>query len=130
LPVVSLQDLGSYPLITLGLPHGLRKFLDHEALRLGFNYRVCQEIDATRTIVSLLARGHGYSILTKPAFEEELGGGKITFARIGEGALRRTLSLVRNPTQVITHASAKVEDVTIKVMAAFIERGDWEAVLL
>lgn len=126
-PDVSLAELPQYPLITLGPQHGLRKFLDQEALRLGFTYRVSYEIDAVATVTSLVAKGHGYTVLTKPAVDEELSSGKLSFARIGGGALRRTLSLVRNPSQVVTHASARVEDLMIKSMASLIAKGAWEA---
>ena len=42
---------------------------------------------------------------------------------IGADDLRRRLSLVRNPAQVVSHASARVEDLTIKVMASLIAKG-------
>jgi LysR family nitrogen assimilation transcriptional regulator len=126
-PDIPLSELSHYPLITLGPQHGLRKFLDQEALRLGFTYRVSHEIDAVNTIAALVAKGHGCTVLAKPAVDEELFSGKLSFARIGGGALRRTLSLVRNPAQVITHASARVEDLMIKSMASLISKGAWEA---
>lgn len=126
-PDIPLAEMPNYPLITLGPQHGLRKFLDQEAARLGFSYRVGQEIDAVGTIAALVAKGHGYTILTKPAVDDELFSGKLSFARIASGALRRTLSLVRNPAQVVTHASARVEDLMIKSMASLIGKGAWEA---
>ena len=79
------------------------------------------------TIARLVANGHGYTILSKPAVRDELADGRLSFARLGNGALRRTLSLVRNPAQVVTHASARVEDLTIKIMASLINKGVWEA---
>lgn len=126
-PDIPLSGLKDFPLITFGQPHGLRKLIDQEAQRQGFTYRVTQEIDAVGTIARLVANGHGYSILSKPAVSDELAEGKLSFARLGGGALRRTLCLVRNPAQVVTHASARVEDLTIKVMASLIGKGVWEA---
>jgi len=128
-PDIPLAQLKDYPLITLGPQHGLRKFLDQEAHRLGFAYRVSHEIDAIATVAALVANGHGYTILSKPAVQDELFAGSLTFARLGGGALRRTLTLVRNPTQVVTHASARVEDLTVKIMASLIGKGAWEAEL-
>ena len=126
-PDVPLSALGDYPLITLGPQHGLRRLLDQEAHRLGFAYRVAHEIDAVSTIAALVARGRGFTILSRPAADEELFRGRLSFARIGGGALRRRLSLVRNPAQVVSHASARVEDLTIKVMASLIAKGAWDA---
>ena len=126
-PDLDPADLARYPLITFGPQHGLRKFLDHEAARLGFTVVVAHEIDAVATIASLVEMGHGYTILSKPAVDEFLFAGRLSFARIGGGMLRRKLSLVRNPTKVVTHASARVEDLTIKIMASLIAKGAWEA---
>lgn len=124
---VTLAELSDYPLITLGPQHGLRKFLDIEAQRHAFTCRVKHEIDAVATIAELVANGHGYTILSKPAVRDELADGRLSFARIGNGEIRRTLSLVRNPAQVVTHASARVEDLTVKIMASLIAKGIWEA---
>lgn len=126
-PRIAAAELIDYPLITLGAQHGLRKFLDIEAQRGGFAYHVKHEIDAVATIAELVANGHGYTILAKPAVRDELFDGRLSFARIGSGELRRTLSLVRNPAQVVTHASARVEDLTVKIMASLIAKGVWEA---
>jgi LysR family nitrogen assimilation transcriptional regulator len=127
--VVAPQDLKDYPLIAPGWQHGLRNFLDGEATRQGFSYRVVQEIDAVGNIVVLVARGHGYSIMPLPAVTDELAAGKLSIARIGDGSMRRTLCLVRNPTQVVTHASIVVEDMAIRIMTRLIESGQWDAKL-
>jgi LysR family nitrogen assimilation transcriptional regulator len=126
-PDVPLAELKDFPLIVPGLQHGLRRFMDHEAQCQGFAYSLAHEIDAVATIAKLVAKGHGYTILPKTAVQTELSDGTLTFARVGNGALRRTLSLVRNPAQVVTHASARVEDLTIKIMASLIRKGVWEA---
>lgn len=126
-PNIALDRLKDFPLITSGPQHGLRNFLDHEAVRLGFSYRVTHEIDAVATITALVAKGHDYTILSKPAVADDLFTGKLSYARVGDGALRRKLCLVRNPAQVVTHASARIEDLVIKVMGSLIAKGAWEA---
>lgn len=127
-PSIPLDCLNDFPLITCGPQHGLRNFLDHEAVRLGFSYRVSHEIDAIGTIAALVANGHGFTILSKPAVDDDLFSGKLSFARVGDGALRRKLSLVRNPARVVTHASARVEDLVTKIMGSLIADGVWQAV--
>lgn len=126
-PDVELSSLQYFPLITPGPQHGLRKFLDYEAVRLGFEYDVKHEIDAIATLAVLVAKGHGFTILSKPAVNDDLQSGKLSFSRLGGGALRRSLSLVRNPAHVVTHASARIEDLTIKIMASLIRKGAWGA---
>lgn len=127
MPDIALEQMPQFPLITFGQQHGLRKFLDHEAVALGFSYRVKNEIDAVGTIAALVANGNGFTVLSKIAIEDMLFAGRLSFARIGGGVLRRKLCLARNPTSVVTHASARVEDLTIKIMARLIEKGAWEA---
>jgi LysR family nitrogen assimilation transcriptional regulator len=126
-PDIAFADLSAYPLITFGPQHGIRKFLDHEITARGHEYKVAHEIDVVPAIAGLVARGHGYAILPRTAVAGELTAGSLSLASIGGHSLRRSLSLVRNPNQVITHASARVEDMIIKIMASLIAQGVWEA---
>ena len=127
MPDVPVTELTALPMILPGPQHGLRQFIDQEAERLGATVSVQQEIDAMAHIGTLVARGHGYSILPLPAIAEALGAGQVSIARVQQGALRRTLCLVRNTNQVLTHACVRCEDLTIKVLSRLIEQGDWRA---
>ena len=127
MPDIPLAHLHEFPLITSGPQHGLRRFLDQEASRLGFTYRVAHEIDAVATIAALVENRRGFAILSKPAVDDLLAADRLDLARLGGGALRRTLALVRNPAKVVTHASARVEDLTIKIMASLIATQRWDA---
>ena len=80
-------------------------------------------------IGTLVARGHGYSVLPLPAVADALAAGQVSIARIHNGSIRRTLCLVRNSSQVLTHASVRCEDLTIKVLSRLIEKGVWVAEL-
>jgi DNA-binding transcriptional LysR family regulator len=124
---VPLLDLKSYPMILSTPEHGLRQFVELEARKQDFTLDVRLEIDALGRIGSLIANGHGYSILTKPAVAQELAAGRLSIARIGNGALKRTLCLARNPAHVVTHASVRVEDLAAKVLGRMIVKKDWEA---
>ena len=119
--------LSTIPLIAPGPQHGLRAFFDREAERMGFSYTIRHEIDAVGNIAGLVAAGHGYAILPLPAVAEDVAAGRLSVARIGDGSMRRSLFIARNPMQVVTHASVVVEDLTIRVMADLIERGAWNA---
>jgi len=129
MPDVPVAELARLPMILPGPQHGLRQFIDQETGRLGAAVRVDQEIDAMTHIGSLVARGHGYSILPLSAVAEALAAGQVSIARIHEGAFRRTLCLVRNTRQVLTHASVRCEDLTIKVLSRLIAKGVWVAEL-
>lgn len=126
---VTAQDLARYPLILPGPANGHRHLLDREAARLGVALDVAHDIDAIGHIGALVAAGHGYSILPRGAVASELLQGQVSVASIGGGTLRRTLCLVRNSSQVVTQASVLVEDLTIKILAQLIARGEWIAEL-
>lgn len=127
-PVIAPSRIAKYPLITPGPEHGMRAFLDREAMRLGFRYTVSHEIDAISHIVALVSSGCGFSILPLPSVVVELAAGKVTIARVGSGTMSRSLCLVRNPNQVITHASVVVEDLLVRSLASLIAMGEWDAV--
>ena len=74
-----------------------------------------------------MAAGHGYTILSLSAVRESLESGRVSAARIEDGAMRRTLCLVRNPASVVTRASVRVEDLMLKIMRRLITKGQWRA---
>ena len=127
MPDAPVADLAELPMILPGLPHGLRQVIEQEAARFGVVLKVRQEIDAMAYIGDLVAAGHGYSVLPLPVISDALGAGRISIARIGGGVIRRTLCLVRNRSQVVTHASIRCEDLTVKVLSRLIEKGVWLA---
>ena len=129
LPDVPPASLGDYPLVVPGAAHGLRQLLEQEAMRLGFTLDAAQESDALSVTLALVEAGRFFAILPWPAMAEAHAAGRISAARIGGGALRRRLCLVRNPAQMVTHASLRVEDLTVQVMADLIEKGAWNATL-
>jgi LysR family nitrogen assimilation transcriptional regulator len=127
MPNVAVKDLAALPMILPGPQHGLRQLIDLETGRLGTGLKINQEIDAMAHVSTLVARGHGYSILPLAIIADAVATGQVSIARIHKGAIRRTLCLVRNNTQVLTHASVRCEDLTIKVLSRLIEKGVWKA---
>ena len=127
LPDVPVTDLADLAMILPGPQHGLRQIVDQTAGRFGVDVQLRQEIDAMAHVGRLIARGHGYSILPLPIVADDLSAGRVTIARIGGGVFRRTLCLARNSNQLVTHASVRCEDLTIRVLAALIEEGAWRA---
>lgn len=124
---VSLQELSELPLILTSPQHGLRQFLDRESHRLGFSLNVRVELDAMNHIGNLVAQGYGYTVMSLPAVSDLLQSGRVSAARIEDDALCRTLCLVRNPSRVVTRASVRVEDLTLKILRRLIAQGRWLA---
>ena len=124
---IPLRKLPDYALILPSAQHGLRQFLDREADRLGIGLNVRAEVDSLAHVGNLVERGHGYSIQSLPAFRDELQAGRLSAARIENGAIRRTLCLVRRSNSPVTRASIRVEDLTVKIMQQLIIKGRWRA---
>lgn len=125
--VVSPEELDNFPLITPGDHHDHRYFLDREAARIGFGYRLTMEIEAVGLVLQLVSRGRGYTFLPLAAVEDNLAVGKLSIAHVGDGSLRRTLCVVRNRAQVVTHASVYVEDLMTRIISGLIASGRWDA---
>jgi LysR family transcriptional regulator, nitrogen assimilation regulatory protein len=126
-PIIEAARLADLPMIMPGPQHGLRQLVEREAGRLGIALQVTQDLDAMGHVGALIARGHGYSIMPLPVFADDLAAGSVSVARIEDGSMRRTLSLVRNNSQVVTHASLRCEDLTVKVLLGLIAKGAWIA---
>lgn len=124
---VPANRLGDYRMIVPGLPHGLRQLLEREATRLRITLAVAAECDSLGQIAALVARGHGYSILPRAAVDSLRAAGEVSLARIGGGALWRTLSLARNTAHPLTHASVLVEHLNAEVMRELAASGVWRA---
>jgi LysR family nitrogen assimilation transcriptional regulator len=88
---------------------------------------VAHEVGALAHIGGLVERGHGQSILPLLAIRDELAAGKVSIARLGSGVFRRTLSLARNSSAMVTHASVRAEDLNVQVLARLIAKGAWRA---
>jgi LysR family nitrogen assimilation transcriptional regulator len=123
---VAFADLAEMPLIAPGPQHGLRQVLDREAARVGIELTVAQEIDSPEITTGLVAAGHGLAVLPHCAAAEAMSSGWFSLARLSGGTVRRRLSLARNPSHVLTHASIRVEAVTLQVLARLIAEGLWQ----
>jgi LysR family nitrogen assimilation transcriptional regulator len=124
---VSARQLGELRLILPGAEHGLRQLLEREAQRLGVSLRVWAEVDSLPPILKLVAGGHGYTITSFAAAREALGDKRVSAARIEEGAIRRTVCLVRNPARTL--AAVRIEELVLNLAEAMIVKGKWNAEL-
>ena len=127
LPDVPVEKLAGLPMILPGPEHGLRQVVSQTAARCGVALTVRQEIDAMAHVGSLVARGHGHSILPLPVIADDLALRRVSIARIGGGKFRRKLCLVRNGNKLVTHASVRSEELFINVLLRLIEKRAWLA---
>jgi LysR family transcriptional regulator, nitrogen assimilation regulatory protein len=127
LPDTPACTLEGIPFILPGLPHGLRQIIEVVAADIGIALTVRQELDALAHIGPLISAGYGHSLLPLSIVSEDLIAGRVSIARVEGGAFSRTLSIVRNSGQIVTHASVRGEDLTLKVLRRLIDKGAWNA---
>jgi LysR family nitrogen assimilation transcriptional regulator len=62
-PVVSLEVMSSLPMILPSRPHGLRRLIDDEMTKAGFELRVDMELEAMSSNLMLVEESSGYTVL-------------------------------------------------------------------
>ena len=124
---VSLAGSHPRPLIMPTREHGLRQLVEREARAQGAELEVEIELDSLNHIRTLVSAGHGYSVLSHSAVQEDLAMGRLSAAPLGRPAIRRSIYLVRNPTRAVTRASVRVEDLLVSLLQGMIEDGTWLA---
>ena len=122
---VALADVSALPLVLPGRPHGLRELVDRYARATAVPLTVAVEMDALTQIKALVARGSVATVLALAAVRQELARGELIAVPIAEPAIRRTVSLVRNPSRTSTRASRAVERLMIEEVVGLVQRGVW-----
>jgi len=103
----------------------VRRLVERHTGSGAVNLKVDIEIDSLTHIRALVAAGMGYSVLSHAAVADDLAAGRLSAARVQGLNLRRSVSLVRNPTQTITQASIQVEDLAMRILREMIGDGRW-----
>ena len=124
---VSLAETHPRPLIMPTREHGLRQLVEREARAQGTELKVDIELDSLNHIRTLVSAGHGYSVLSHSAVQEDLAAGRLSAAPLGRPAIRRPIYLVRNPTRAVTRASVRVEDLLVSLLQGMAANGTWLA---
>jgi LysR family transcriptional regulator, nitrogen assimilation regulatory protein len=124
---VSLVGSQPRPLIMPTREHGLRQLVEREARAQGVELEVEIELDSLNHIRTLVSAGHGYSVLSHSAVQEDLAAGRLSAAPLGRPAIRRPIYLVRNPTRAVTRASVRVEDLLVSLLQGMAADGTWRA---
>ena len=68
---LALKELPSYGLIVPSRPHAVRMFVESQLAGIGARINVAWEIDGIASILDLVARGHGYAVLSLNAIRND-----------------------------------------------------------
>jgi DNA-binding transcriptional LysR family regulator len=110
---VTLDDLGSEPLIVMQEGAGVRQVIEDELRARGTRLRdldVRLELGLQESVKSAVEAGHGVTFISRTAVESELAAGTLAAARVKGLEPSREISLVRAAGRVSTRvADAFVE---------------------
>ena len=70
-PPVSLKEVAAHGLIVPSRPHAVRMFVEHGLADIGERIQVALEIDGIPSILDLVARGHGFAVLSFNAIRND-----------------------------------------------------------
>jgi LysR family nitrogen assimilation transcriptional regulator len=105
---VALCDLPLYGLIMPSRPHALRMFVETQMAKANARACVTWEVDGIPGILSLVARGHGYTVLSMRAVRNDPLSLSLQLRPIVEPRLLTMLSLATSAQRRLTPLAKKV----------------------
>lgn len=122
-----LDEVKDLNLILPTKRHALRQFVDAALGKVRNGIDVNIEIDSLLHIKTLVAAGHGHTLLPHTAIANELRNGSLSAAVIEAPVLQRDIDIARNPARMVSRASISVEDTLTRIMRTAMETGEWVA---
>nr|WP_309503953.1 LysR family transcriptional regulator [uncultured Roseovarius sp.] len=126
---VDLRDVIAQDLVLPSRRHELRKFIDQAARNERPEPIVTIEMDSLPQILSLVARGSAYTVISPAAVFGMVQEGKLIGSPIRNPSLSRKLYLVRTAAARITAATRATETCCREVVGDLVTRGFWQAEL-
>jgi LysR family transcriptional regulator, nitrogen assimilation regulatory protein len=127
---LSLAEVADLPLVLPSRKHGLREMIERHARARNVSLNVVLEIDALTQIKALVARASAYTILAHAAVLDEVERNELVLVQITDPAMVRVVSLVRNPSRVVTRASLEVERLSSLLLQELVWRRKWRAKII
>jgi len=117
---VKLDQLADVPLIMPYTMHTIRPLVEYEAARLGISLNVSLEVDAVRSIVDLVEKGRGYTIMPLNSVRRS-SHPRLSWQRIVKPVIEVTICLVRPvrgaQTALPTEAAALARSTLVELLA-------------
>ncbi|MDB5727697.1 MAG: nitrogen assimilation control protein [Noviherbaspirillum sp.] len=125
---VRLNDLPRYDLIMPSRPHALRMFVETQLAKAGARARVVWEVDGIPGILSLVARGHGHTVLSMNAVRNDPLSHALLSRPIVEPRLLTMLALAISSQRPLTPLAKKVTDLVKALAPVELLKTDQQAV--
>jgi len=124
---VRFAELGAYPLVLPGLPHGLRLLIDSYAAERNVALNVALELDAAHHIRTLVQQGTAYSVVARTVVADELARELVSAFRVVDPTIRREVMLARSNNRSWSRACESVWDTVIDLSDGLVRRHAWPA---
>lgn len=122
-PFAALHELG---IVLPGPEHGLRALVETLARQHGVRIHAVVEIDAFGEIMRLVARGHGFTVMSSAALREGRSLGLVG-ARVVRPKISRVVNTAVSTTHKQSRACREVTRIIHDVIDGEIRRRDWLA---
>ena len=122
---LTLERVAREPFILPSAPQGLRATIEHAATEAGVNLRISTETNALAVQKTLVARGHGWSILPMVCVAPEVKSGQFSAAPLAEPGLKRTIVLAVPASRQSTTPVRYVVALLLEMVKHTFEQGHW-----
>lgn len=122
---LDLAHLNERDLVLSSGTHGLRILLDDALGPSGAKLRPAIEVDSYRSIMDLVAKGFGASVLPLHAVAADAADGRFEIAHFGPAPFRRAVYLEQLSARPMSRALGAVDGVLRELIRDLIEQGAW-----
>ncbi|WP_201841922.1 LysR family transcriptional regulator [Microvirga zambiensis] len=126
---IRLAELHSFPLAVPMRSNNVRRSVADVVAQHGCELDVRYELDSLSTIVTMVAEGKTYSILTPSAIQKEVKLGLVRSVRIIDPVITRSVILAVNPRDEHSIVVSAVRALVPEVVKKLVEDGQWPATL-
>ncbi|MES2184571.1 MAG: LysR substrate-binding domain-containing protein [Pseudomonadota bacterium] len=122
---VTLAEAAAWPLILPGRVNATRQIIDEAFAQAGLRVDVVAELDSLATIKSVVAGGHGATILSASALAGASPVAGVVARRITDSTLSRLVSLCTYDIGALSSAAVRVSELVLQVGMALVHDGTW-----
>jgi len=122
---VQMAQVVKHPFILPSAPHGLRALMEQAATLMGLEFSVIAETNALSVQKSLVASGHGWTILPVVAVADDVARGTLRGAPLAEPALLRKIVLAAPTSRQATAPVRCVVAALLECMKAAVDERKW-----
>jgi LysR family transcriptional regulator, nitrogen assimilation regulatory protein len=122
---MAFSDLAGQPMIMTSAPHGIRSLLEQACRDMGVTFEVVAETNSMEVQKTLVAHGHGFTVLPALAVSNDVARGELRAVRLSKPELHRRIVLALPNSRRIASAVRCTISLLVAEMKSAVERGAW-----